>query len=276
MKSNLERELKSGKIKNSPREGEKQNSVACSNKVMDTRLPQPAGCGDKYDVDSSVQYGRSMIEMLGVLAIIAMLSIGGIAGYSKAMDKFKINKIVNEYSFLIAGLMERLPEIQNMTPPKEVNPADKKIGLVDYVKAANLVPATWKKESTLNMYDSAGNYVYIGSRWNRLYINLALGGVIKQSSGASATSNFSAKLCMELIQNLVYPMHSSLHHFTLYKTGGRGYTHIYYGDAYCANNNETETYIQKCLSQTTLNEFNTLCKSCDKTNSQKCYFTIEF
>ena len=29
--------------------------------------------------------GRSMIEMLGVLAIIGVLSVGGIAGYSKAM-----------------------------------------------------------------------------------------------------------------------------------------------------------------------------------------------
>ena len=28
----------------------KQKSVAVGNKVMDTRLPQPAGCGDKYDV----------------------------------------------------------------------------------------------------------------------------------------------------------------------------------------------------------------------------------
>ena len=28
----------------------KQRSVAVGNKVMDTRLPQPAGCGDKYDV----------------------------------------------------------------------------------------------------------------------------------------------------------------------------------------------------------------------------------
>ena len=28
----------------------KQRSVAAGNKVVDTRLPQPAGCGDKYDV----------------------------------------------------------------------------------------------------------------------------------------------------------------------------------------------------------------------------------
>lgn len=36
--------------------------------------------------------GRSMIEMLGVLAIIGVLSVSGIAGYSKAMEKFKRNK----------------------------------------------------------------------------------------------------------------------------------------------------------------------------------------
>ena len=62
--------------------------VAVGNKVMDTRLPQPAGCGDKYDVCST---GRSMIEMLGVLAIIAVLSVGGIAGYSKAMLMWRSN-----------------------------------------------------------------------------------------------------------------------------------------------------------------------------------------
>ena len=36
--------------------------------------------------------GRSMIEMLGVLAIIGVLSVGGITGYTKAMFQYKINK----------------------------------------------------------------------------------------------------------------------------------------------------------------------------------------
>ena len=36
--------------------------------------------------------GRSMVEMLGVLAIIGVLSVGAIAGYSKAMLKYKLNK----------------------------------------------------------------------------------------------------------------------------------------------------------------------------------------
>lgn len=40
--------------------------------------------------------GRSMIEMLGVLAIIGVLSVGGIAGYSKAMMQIKINKTIGQ------------------------------------------------------------------------------------------------------------------------------------------------------------------------------------
>ena len=36
--------------------------------------------------------GRSMVEILGVLAIVGVLSVGGIAGYSTAMNKYKMNK----------------------------------------------------------------------------------------------------------------------------------------------------------------------------------------
>ncbi len=50
------------------------------------------------------QSGRSMVEMLGVLAIIGVLSVGGIAGYSKAMNKYKINKTTDQVSMLVANL----------------------------------------------------------------------------------------------------------------------------------------------------------------------------
>ena len=50
------------------------------------------------------QIGRSMIEMLGVLAIIGVLSVGGIAGYSKAMEKIHVNKIVNMISDISATI----------------------------------------------------------------------------------------------------------------------------------------------------------------------------
>jgi len=36
--------------------------------------------------------GRSMVEMLGVLAVIGVLSVGGIYGYKQAMMKIRMNK----------------------------------------------------------------------------------------------------------------------------------------------------------------------------------------
>lgn len=48
--------------------------------------------------------GRSMIEMLGVLAIVGILSIGGIIGYSKAMLKYKQDKLMSELSQLIINI----------------------------------------------------------------------------------------------------------------------------------------------------------------------------
>ena len=42
--------------------------------------------------------GRSMVEMLGVLAIIGVLSIGGIAGYTMAMNRYRANEIMSAAS----------------------------------------------------------------------------------------------------------------------------------------------------------------------------------
>ena len=44
----------------------------------------------------SAESGRSMVEMLGVLAIIGVLSIGAVAGYKFALNKFRANEIINE------------------------------------------------------------------------------------------------------------------------------------------------------------------------------------
>ncbi len=52
----------------------------------------------------SEQSGRSMVEMLGVLAIIGVLSVGGIAGYSKAMAKYKVNQALEQASTLMVNI----------------------------------------------------------------------------------------------------------------------------------------------------------------------------
>lgn len=50
------------------------------------------------------QSGRSMIEMIGVIAIIGILTVGGIAGYSKGMEMWRINRTSNQISQIVANI----------------------------------------------------------------------------------------------------------------------------------------------------------------------------
>ena len=54
----------------------------------------------KKQIENQTQQGRSMVEMLGVLAIIGVLSIGGIAGYRMAMNRYQANQIAHEINLM--------------------------------------------------------------------------------------------------------------------------------------------------------------------------------
>ena len=62
----------------------------------------------------NTQSGRSMVEMLGVLAIIGVLSVGAIAGYSKAMFKYKLNKQAEQYNTLINAVARNAHSFDNL------------------------------------------------------------------------------------------------------------------------------------------------------------------
>ena len=320
--------------------------VAFGNKVMDTRLPQSLGCGDKYDVlgldlkhllntcclslkypspdakaspspargevagllrcvrngaertnivlkglDVVRQYaallerrvqtgtrarkalvvtrqanplGRSMIEMLGVLAIIGVLSVGGIAGYSKAMEKFKLNKAMDEYSMLIYGLLENLDYIQKLN--SENTNLIESAGLIDFAFGLNLVPDSYKKINFRRMYDPYGNIIQLFSRNNRLVIDMYLGGALDEDGNIAHNTNFSGKLCQSLMTDLVQPLHSAVHHiFFTYKSGA-----AYYGDSTCKDNPNA-----KCLSSITLSDINDICNYCID-EEKICAIVLEF
>ena len=52
------------------------------------------------------QTGRSMIEMLGVLAIIGVLSIGGLLGYRRAVNNHQANTILDDANRLAFVILE--------------------------------------------------------------------------------------------------------------------------------------------------------------------------
>ena len=63
--------------------------------------------------NDSVCAGRSMVEMLGVLAIIGVLSVGAIAGYSKAMMKYKLNQYSEAVNLLINNVLQIKGQLQH-------------------------------------------------------------------------------------------------------------------------------------------------------------------
>ncbi len=97
------------KIKNIKRHHSQSLAKANASKDLQINFNQaedvltiPAESKHNHKCGFATQSGRSMIEMLGVLAIIGVLSVGGIAGYSKAMTKYRINKTIEQIT-LIAG-----------------------------------------------------------------------------------------------------------------------------------------------------------------------------
>ena len=215
-----------------------------------------------------VQGGKSMIEMLGVLAIVGVLSVGGIAGYSKAMEKFKVNKIIGEYNQLIMWILENQLSLKKL---------EDRTKLANVIIAANVLPADWSAVTDEYLSDGKGNlvqaYVNLGkSLYNlqpRITIDFNLGGLSGDLTDKNAdifSTNFSDKLCFELFNNLIKPLHSQTIYGYVFKNHN---PIIYWGDAYCGQTTG------KCLNNITLTEIKEICSSCDKEN-ERCNITIGF
>ncbi len=87
--------------------GSREKRVHC---FLDNRV--------KHEYDKRIESGRSMVEMLGVLAIIGVLSVGGIMGYSYGMDKWRTNATVNDINLRRIDLMAQV-ENGNHNPSLE-------------------------------------------------------------------------------------------------------------------------------------------------------------
>ena len=95
--------------------------------------------------------GRSMIEMLGVLAIVGVLSVGGIAGYSKAMSAYKLNKWIYQIREMISGA-QTLYMNQKTYGDTEGN------SLLNTFTASGIIPEGMLQDENQDMY---GNRLFI-------------------------------------------------------------------------------------------------------------------
>ena len=82
------------------------------------------------------QKGRSMVEMLGVLAIIGVLSVGGLYGYGVAMKKHKANELLHQASMLAATISAQI-QSKGQLPTTIENFGDGKYGTFNPPSEAN-------------------------------------------------------------------------------------------------------------------------------------------
>ena len=193
-----------------------------------------------------------MIEMLGVLAIIGVLSVGGIAGYSKAMDMYKLNRLVDQYAYLFRGLVEYR---------KSLVVTGGQTSIKDAVLALDLIPSSWDTNyySSVEVKDEIGNRLNLLSRYNELVFDLTL----------DASPDFSTQLCENLMQRLFQPLHSVIHRVDFFDLSGVNKRFFYFGDTECSES-------QKCLRDMDVVTIHQACSYCAIKEDSACFLVIYF
>ncbi|MCI7420999.1 MAG: hypothetical protein MSS98_04935, partial [Alphaproteobacteria bacterium] len=289
--------------------------VAVGNKVMDTRLPQPAGCGDKYD-DSGLgfrrlfnsccesfkypspdakaspspaggeglhrpwchkilgtdcasrpsmtggrganSFGRSMIEMLGVLAIIGVLSVGGIAGYSKAMMMWKINVAINQYAHIIQGMIENQTSLR-VLPHQHID---------ELLLAMGIIPESWNFDGTY-IHDNLGNTItsYVNHMNEKtMTFEIYFGTSVNQQ-------NISTKqICQAIIKDFIQPLHNTIYYTFLYQNS-KLYLN-WQGDHPISGQNNIGG--DKFLKDVTPDEISEACSICENDGKTRCSLVLYF
>ncbi len=193
-----------------------------------------------------VQTGRSMVEMLGVLAIIGVLSVAAISGYSKAMTKHKLNQHAQAISLLINNFLQA-----KETLPKPPKGATQYYG--EILKKLNLLPDGIKYVSNSTLQDK---YFKVNmTPYHNMVNNQDFGG-IGFSFGSKA--NNRADIC----RNVVFAAKENAENLWLLETGKSlsgttQYSGHAYGNKYCSGKN-------KCIQNLTLQDTEQLCQVCEE------------
>lgn len=111
--------------------------------------------------------GRSIIEMLGVLAIIGVLSIVGLVGYSKAIDRYKVNETISQITYIVYNTRDLFKAQSNFykalsfdyTPMSTTTSDNRKLA-----EKGKIFPASLIKNNYRNLFDGDIKF-YAGSRF---------------------------------------------------------------------------------------------------------------
>ena len=222
------------------------NRISRSNKFancLDLDTPIKSEC-DTVGTNAATCHGRSMVEMLGVLAIIGVLSVGAIAGYSKAMMKYKLNKQAEQLNFIFSGLYQFWDGIDDLSEAQTQNMLTK-LNIIpnDLINGSEIIDAMKNK---WRIYDSkcdnCGNYSTF------LAIEIDIGNDKRES--CVNILNFSKEIKTSLWQT----------HFMTSVGNINNYEPRIYGDIYCTSD-------VNCLNDLTIEKIDKFCDTCKDTDS---------
>ena len=197
--------------------------------------------------------GRSMVEMLGVLAIIGILSVGAIAGYSKAMMKYKLNKQTEQISQLF----------NTMYIYKDQWHFDTWVNLVPYLLKLKEIPDSMSDDGYF-VYDIFNNSILLST--NKLSSSNSYDMV---HLAVQINQNNDIEICQNIL-NIIKEHHGQIYVFftdSNSENASPQLTNLYYGDDFCYDN-------RKCIYNITLNDIYQICQTC--TGKTRCNFDIHW
>ena len=197
------------------------------------------------------QSGRSMVEMLGVLAIIGVLSVGAIAGYSKAMMKYKLNKQSEQLNTVINTIARNMHSFDNIHASGGSTP-----DLTRYfIKMGEIPNEMVKKGDNSYIYDIFNNYYYATIQPQSMTDDERIKGVAALFIGMPITTKSTENLlmCQNIYNNIkensanIYYVYSS----SGYNTDDARHSELW-GDKYCKSN-------VKCLKDLSVEKLSEEC-----------------
>ncbi len=143
------------------------------------------------------QSGRSMVEMLGVLAIIGVLSVGGISGYSKAMAKYKLTKAQDQMAMILINIRTAFASAPSYAG------LDKAAAIAMNIVPGDMLPAGIGKGSTIK--NAFGGDVDIkaagtGDAANTQF-SIEFGGLGKETCASLASSDWGSDGLVSVVVN---------------------------------------------------------------------------
>ena len=133
------------------------------------------------------QCGRSALEMVGVLVIVAILTVGGIAGFSKATPKQKMSRLADQAAVIITNIRAAYSIKNNYDGLTTLAAIQMGAISADMVRVS---PATGQKEA----FNAFGGHIFLAPAADKNSVFITLSGLPAAACTFLASSDWGGQM----------------------------------------------------------------------------------